>query len=251
VYSKLLSLNLSPVTRAEALYWLGWSHYKEKDYDQALENFDLMLEEFPGYELLDEIYFRKGDIFYEMRKLDEAVIQYEKIADEFPDSGFAPEALYNMGLCFREKGEESKAEETVERLKQKHPKSEAAARVIFDEGVNLQREAEYEGALEKFRQVTQTSALETAARAQKRIGDIYFTQKDYKKSTIEYLKAAYRYSNYKNIAAEARYMAARSKHMEGERDTALKNYEKVIEDFPRTGWAERARNMIEELNRKP
>jgi len=67
---------------------------------------------------------------------------------------------------------------------------------------------------------------------------------------MEYLKVTYKFPGFINAASEARYMAARSSHLSGELDTAVMNYQKVIDDYPGTGWVERASNMLEEIKEK-
>jgi len=58
------------------------------------------------------------------------------------------------------------------------------------------------------------------------------------------------YGRFKSVSAEARYMAARSKHLEGDNESALKNYRIVIKDYPGSGWADRAAKMIKEIEKK-
>lgn len=68
----------------KALYWLGESHYANKDYAAAIEVFQRLVNEYPQYDRLPGALFRLGRSFEESDQPRHAKEYYERLLKEFP-----------------------------------------------------------------------------------------------------------------------------------------------------------------------
>ncbi|MGM0608395.1 MAG: tetratricopeptide repeat protein [Candidatus Muiribacteriota bacterium] len=77
-------------------------------------------------------------------------------------------------------------------------------------------------------------------KAQFFLGEVYFEFEEYRQAVLEYLKSALLDRNSK-YAPEAYYMAARCYEKLGRDEDAQKTYEKIIENYPDSEWAQKSR----------
>lgn len=70
---------------ANAGYYLGFSYYSLKDYDNALKQFDAFLEQYPKGSKVPEALFYKGKTLKALDRASEATETYRKLRTRFPN----------------------------------------------------------------------------------------------------------------------------------------------------------------------
>jgi TolA-binding protein len=66
----------------------------------------------------------------------------------------------------------------------------------------------------------------------------------YHLALVEYLKTVYLFGQFKEISAEAQYMAGLMHRKTGKKDEARQAFEKVLSDYPGSEWAEKAKKEL-------
>ena len=86
---------------AEAQYFIGQTYYSDAKYEEAAENFDLVVKKYPAGELvLADALYKKGMALMNLSRGDQAAIAFQAVLDRFPNSSIAPNAqaqLDNLG----------------------------------------------------------------------------------------------------------------------------------------------------------
>ena len=105
MYRKIVESSDDPGTVAYALYSIGWSYYNQGDFENALQNFQELVERFPNDpENAPDAYFMIGDYYFERPNLPgnedfkSATAAYKNILP-FWQSPRYQEALYRLGWC--------------------------------------------------------------------------------------------------------------------------------------------------------
>ncbi|MDQ2179891.1 tetratricopeptide repeat protein [Marinifilum sp. D714] len=69
----------------------------QKKEDEALSKLDELIRNQPAHSLVDEVYFKKYEIYLQLNKLDEALENLEKIITDHPWDSIADKALFRKG----------------------------------------------------------------------------------------------------------------------------------------------------------
>src|SRR5207253_11073110 len=93
------SLKENPTWRQadETLLLLARAQAKEGKASEARANLERFASQFPDSRVLDEAYFRLGDLLDSAGDYKTAASTYTVIATKFGDSQYAPYALYGKG----------------------------------------------------------------------------------------------------------------------------------------------------------
>ncbi|WP_321514784.1 tetratricopeptide repeat protein [Marinifilum fragile] len=74
----------------------------QKKEDEALSKLDELLRNQPAHSLVDEVYFKKYEIYLQLNKLDKALENLEKIIIDHPWDSIADKALFKKGKLLEE-----------------------------------------------------------------------------------------------------------------------------------------------------
>ena len=143
------------------------------------------------------------------------------------------------------------AQKSYEYLIKNFPKSKAAARAFLDEGREKQKNGDVQGALQSYRNASESFNGLLSAEAQKLLADCYFNLGQYKEATVEYLKTVYLFREYPLYAAESQYMAGKSCELQKQYREATNAYKRTKEFFPSSEWAGKSEISLNELKQDP
>ncbi len=75
-----------------AQYWIGESYYQEKNYHQAVMEFQKVADKYPKGDAVDDALYMLGECFRSLGMKDDAKLFYEECIDRFPKTGSAKKA---------------------------------------------------------------------------------------------------------------------------------------------------------------
>ncbi len=87
-----------------------------RDYSRAIEIYDLIINNFPGSDLVDEAYYNKAFLLEKMKRPEEARQIFQTLIDEYPESSFTPEAYMNLAESYFDPRPEDSRAETILKL---------------------------------------------------------------------------------------------------------------------------------------
>ncbi|KPJ49287.1 hypothetical protein AMJ40_05855 [candidate division TA06 bacterium DG_26] len=231
-----------------ALFRIGWCHYKQEEWEQAVEAFGIIVEERPESELWDRACYFMGEAQYRRELYSEALTLFRRLLHRAPHSKYVPHALYASAYCYSHLDSLPKAISQFEQYVDEYPESKFVSYARYRMGLFAYQIGDYSRAIRQLNALTRErvpvlsteasylialsyyalsdhdSALDELKRlkteenplraeAQKLLGDILFQKGDYWRAHEAYKQLSERYLDQTavpSIVDEARYQMERS-----------------------------------------
>ena len=167
--------NIESENTPEKQYMKGYNAFQDKDFDAAIEAFDLVEQDFPYSEWAERAQIMMAYTQYKMNKYTDALMTLERFIQLHPGNKNTPYALYLKGLCYfeqmsdvtREQEMTANAEQTFNELLARYPnsiyKKDAEAKLIsiknhlagqeMEIGRYYQKREDFTAAMNRFQQV--------------------------------------------------------------------------------------------------
>ena len=100
--------------------------FNKKNYKGALVRFESFLKKHPGNNLAPDAWYWIGEINYDRKNYEEAINNYKKITEEFPVASKIDSAILKMGLCYLQTGDNVKAKARFKEVLEIYPNSASA-----------------------------------------------------------------------------------------------------------------------------
>lgn len=226
---------------------------------------------------LDELATRAKDQLdivqtaFKEEKYDKARAGARRLVKKWPLSDFAPAAQYYVARCYEEDGKDEKAFKEYQKLLEKYPKIDNYQEVLkrqYEIATKYLNGKKFKifGLFPLYRSMEKTVEMyekvikngpysEVAPQAQLKIGQANEKKKDFRDAIKAYEKAADRYHDRKNLAADALFKAAEtyySQAREAEYDQgvakrALESFHDFTSLYPEDERVEEARKKMDNL----
>lgn len=158
-----------------AYYALGWIHFRQQRYEEAIQAFQQFLRAYRRtteaipYQL--DAMLRLADSYYALKHYPEAIRYYRQAASE----GESDYALYQIGQAYYNAGNFSEALRTFRQLLDEHPESHWQEEARYQIGYIYFLNQEYDQAIAAYQRLLETAPNDPlAAKAQYGIGDALF-----------------------------------------------------------------------------
>ena len=102
--------------------------FRAREYGQAVLDFVDFIAKYPRHPLAANAQYWIGEAYYVQRDYRQALTEFQKVLDVAPGSAKVPDALLKVGLCYRNLRDESRARQTWDRVVKDYPKSPAATK---------------------------------------------------------------------------------------------------------------------------
>ena len=179
-----------------AHYALGWTHFKQGNYESAISEFRQFLSqyrnvnEFVPYRT--DALLRMADSYYALKRYPEAIQTYSRIGKETGDDY----ALYQVGQAYYNAGEGFEAITTFRRLLREYPDSDWVEEAQYNLGYLYFQNQNYQEAIGEYQKLIRDYPRDPlAAKAQYGIGDALFNAGNMEESVEAYRTVLERYPN--------------------------------------------------------
>lgn len=109
-------------------YEIALSALEKKDYQLAIRRFRDFLKRYPKSNLADNAQYWIGECYYAQREFAQAIIEFDAVRAKYPQGEKVPAALLKQGYSFAELGEKVNARLLLQEVVEKYPQSAEAAR---------------------------------------------------------------------------------------------------------------------------
>jgi len=109
----------------EQEYNAALATFRSREHGQAVLDFIDFIAKYPKHPLAGNAQYWIGEAYWAQRDYRQALVEFEKVSEYGP--GKAPDALVKIGLCHARLRDASRAEQAWQRVIREYPKSEAAA----------------------------------------------------------------------------------------------------------------------------
>ncbi len=190
-----------------AHYALGWTHFKQGNFEAAINEFKQFLSQYRGVDEFvpyrNDALLRLADSYFALKRYPEAIQTYSRIGGEDGDDY----ALYQVGQAYYNAGEGFEAITTFRRLLREFPESDWV------------QEAQYN------------------------LGYLYFQNQNYQEAVSEYEKLIKNYPR-DPLAAKAQYGIGDALYNAGDIEASVDAYRKVLDSYPNSPFAADAASSI-------
>jgi TolA-binding protein len=229
----------------EAAYKLGLAYYLLDDFNNAAQSFRYQRLTWPEGSLAGDAALMEAECLFNQKTYDKALELYEAVKNP-SNKDMQALALLHAGTAAGELKQWQKGLDLLTRCINEFPDSPYVAQALYEQGWAQQNLGNLEKAMALYTQVIAKSNLEPAARAQFMIGEIQFQQKQHDEAIKSFFKVSYGYG-YPRWQADATYEAARCFEVLGKKEQALKQYQKLVSEFPESDKVSLAKERIEQL----
>jgi len=124
-----------PPPSADVLYSNALRDFTGGKYDLSRQEFLDYLRYYPDTDLASNAQFYVGEIYYRQKQYKEAIAEYDKVLDNYPKSFKLAAARLKKGLAFLEMGQKASAMRELREVVRRHPgtEEERAARAKLRE----------------------------------------------------------------------------------------------------------------------
>jgi len=111
----------------EALYQQGHDAFKAGDNAKARELLSKFIEHYPKHKLAANAHYWLGESYYSDKNYDQAILEFQEVIKNFPDNKEkVPAAMLKQGMAFKEEGDYKNAAYVYRKLIDEYPKSDEA-----------------------------------------------------------------------------------------------------------------------------
>jgi outer membrane protein assembly factor BamD len=90
-----------------ARFLMGESHYRDREYNQAIREFETFITLYPGHEVADFAQYRLAQSYYDQMPTLErdqaitakAMAEFQNLLKRYPESRYAPDAIVKIEAC--------------------------------------------------------------------------------------------------------------------------------------------------------
>jgi cellulose synthase operon protein C len=176
-----------------AMYGKGWSHWKSRQYDQAVLSFTNLIEDHPEHELIADALYGRAISRRQAGQTDEAIQDLNAYLETEPDLANRSDALYERGLAQVASGQWSEAVSTLQQLLQTNPDYAHRDKVFYEIAWayrSMEDQTQQAEALPWFRRLTEeASDSPLAAEAWFHVGESQYDQQQYDQAAASYTAA--------------------------------------------------------------
>ena len=146
-YQKVLVQYPSSNYVFDAVNGIQYSYVAKGKPEKAIDLIDDFVAQNPTLSFSDQIYFKKGEIYYSRKDYKNSEESYKSFIEKFPNSKLIPEAYYWIGKSAENLDQNEEAIFYFNTVFQKYPGAEIAASAVLEMGKIHNELNNYEGAI--------------------------------------------------------------------------------------------------------
>lgn len=139
-YQKVLNSYPNSNYVFDAVNGIQYSYVAEGNPERAINLIDNFVSKNPGLSFSDQIFFKKGEIYYSQREYEQAKISYKEFIANYPNSKLISDAYYWIGKSAQNLNQNQEAIYNFNRVFNSYPNSESGSAAIIEIG-NIYRSA--------------------------------------------------------------------------------------------------------------
>jgi len=116
--------------RMETLYQKGLESFKAGDMPAARTQLTAFIDQQPEHELVSNARYWIGETFYSEKNYEQAILEFQEVIKLFPKKEKAPAAMLKQALSFKALKDVKSSRYVLGKLVQEYPKSDEAKRAV-------------------------------------------------------------------------------------------------------------------------
>lgn len=218
----------------KALYEKGRAHYFKGDYEEAIQTFQKLIQEYPNSPWKGAAVYWMGEATFHQGKIDEAFSCFQKVVNEHPDNEWITYALYSCGWIQLKKEAYEEGHQFFYRAYDKSPSHPVAQSSLFWSGYCLYSLGRYTEATQEMDTLLQKYPKGVwRPEAEFLTGINYFKLRQFDKAADLFKSFSKKFLQHP-LEESARYALAWSLVSLGQYTEGRKTFEEILLAFPGT-----------------
>lgn len=168
-----------------ALYSQGWCYLEKKDFSKATDDFGKVVKNFPNASLAADAQLAIGECHLRAVQYDKAISAYSDVIKNYPKSDVVDKAYLGRGLCYFKQGKYKEASKALSETVKKFPSSPQLPEARYLLISAYQHLGAYQEAIAQLKDVPAGEIMSNEVFFN--IGDSFFKLKDYSQA-IEFYR---------------------------------------------------------------
>ncbi|MCZ7613308.1 MAG: tetratricopeptide repeat protein [Ignavibacteriaceae bacterium] len=147
-YRNVLAKYPSSEYAYDAINGMQYSYVAAGRSNEAINLIDRYVSQNPNLKFSDQIYFKKGEIYYSQRDYENAKLSYQEFLVRYPKSSFVPEAYYWLGKSSQNLKQDDEAIFYFSKVFDNYPGSESAAVSVIELGKMYEAKGNYQAGID-------------------------------------------------------------------------------------------------------
>lgn len=226
-------LSSEPKYQDAALFWLGETYLKGKDYSQAKDRYQKIIDLYPSSDYIPQAWYALAWIDYETNNFNDAKTKFEIFIEKFPNNQLVEDVKFRIGECEFNNGRYEEAIASFQKYITLFPKSIRLDRAYFYIAESNYYRRQYPDAIKFYTLTRQESRNDpTQLLADLGIAWSYIRLQDYAQAERT-LEDAKKFATERKLNLEECLLGFANLYAE-KKDTekALKYYQQIIADYP-------------------
>lgn len=237
----------NPELLPEAYYYLGLI-YADRDQPREAETYlKQLLENHASSPRRPEAARRLGNVYLDQRRYRDALRTFESIEAMTGDPFLVAQARYGQGMALMSLGRRTAAEDLLQNAVQAAPDAPESIPALLGLARLYGDDGRLREAADLYRRIIDRSPDETGAEALYRLGELLYTSGDARGAATELSRMPTLFGPYTEWVARSLLLQARALLRLGQRGDAVRLYDRVMDEYPDTPFAETARQEKEAL----
>lgn len=224
---------------------MGGIHAAKGNVKAALQQFDAVASN-PKSQLLGWAHYRAGEALIQNQQYADAIKRLSLFRDSPAWNGvpnLTDRGLLRLGYAYALTKAWDESRSANERLVNSFPNSPWHDEARYAIGWALQQQKNFDGAANAYSVVVSRTATDLAAKAQLQIGLCRMEQKRYLDAANAFLVIPSTY-DYPELRAAALLEAGKAYLELNQRESAQRQFERILREFPGTPWADAAKEKL-------
>ena len=238
--------------RERAQYQLASIHHEQGEFEKAAAVLIPLLEKNPEFDIPQNTYIWVSDYLREKEKYKEAIGLYDKFLKKHSESRLAETAYFGLGECYYALGRWPEAIDNYSEAVAMRGPTLLESKISL--GVSYARDGKFERARPILVDISKSGVPEHEARALFWLGNMLFDEakqekdrearkKKLDRARLDFIKVEILY-NSSDLRPESMFRVAEAFELSGDIEEAMKQYQKVVDEYPDSDLAEQSSNKI-------
>ncbi|NCS88202.1 MAG: hypothetical protein AUK34_10110 [Ignavibacteria bacterium CG2_30_36_16] len=149
-YQKVILLYPNSNYVFDAINGIQYSYVAKGQPDRAIALIDEFVSKNPNLNFSDQVYFKKGEIYYSLREYEFAKKSYQTFISNYPQSELVPNAYFWIGKSSQNLGENEQALFNFAKVYKSDIKSETGIAAVIESGKIFISEERYKEAVDLY-----------------------------------------------------------------------------------------------------
>ena len=149
-YQKVISIYPNSSHVIDAINGIQYCYVAENHPDQAINMINQFVDANRDLHSIDQIYFKKGDIYYSIQDYKNAEDSYKQFIANYPNSKLVPQAYYWVGKSAENQNQNADALYYFQKVLESYPQSESAPDAVIEMGNIYNEMKDYDDAIQLY-----------------------------------------------------------------------------------------------------